>query len=289
VTSDDDASASAEVASERSGGVLATNWPQLWAHLETAVAAAEEDDVLGEEEAIRAGALEALALLRQRIAEMTFREKVGFGVPASENALERFNEGILSLHQAGSLRKTEDLGYVGDYQFMGDRILVAEFRPEFAPELKDACVFQAFVMDESVNASVETAGTITTSRRPTLSRMAVGSILPGSALIPGFALAKKETWDYREMYFVLEHPEGGAVIKVDPQYGHEVRQVALAVNAAADKLRRKRAPASAPGGAAVASTAEVLTQLADLRDRGALTDEEFEREKARLFENPDDV
>jgi hypothetical protein len=40
--------------------------------------------------------------------------------------------------------------------------------------------------------------------------MAVGSVLPGSALLVGLALPKQKVEDTRAMMFGLEHPSGAA-------------------------------------------------------------------------------
>ena len=71
------------------------------------------------------------------------------------------------------------------------------------------------------------------SSRPTLTRMAVGAVLPGSALIPGFALQKKEITDSRELFFVLEHPDWLETVQIAPEYEGEMKKVAAGVNQAA--------------------------------------------------------
>jgi hypothetical protein len=108
----------------------------------------------------------------------------------------------------------------------------------------------------------------------------MGAMLPGSALIPGLALAKKETSDHRELYFILEHPEWGAVVKVDPALGEVVRTIAAGVNQAAYRL----APvADASATAVAADPLERLEKLGQLRDAGVLTEEEFLTQKAKLL------
>ena len=46
------------------------------------------------------------------------------------------------------------------------------------------------------------------------------------------------------------------------------------------------APPPAPAPAASSSTSEELARLADLRDRGILTEEEFQAQKARVLGEP---
>jgi hypothetical protein len=112
--------------------------------------------------------------------------------------------------------------------------------------------------------------------------MAMGAALPGSALIPGFALAKKETVDSRELYFILEHPEWGAVIKVHPEFGEVVRTIAVGVNQAARRLALV-GPDAAPPSPAPRDALDQLHKLGQLRDSGVLTEEEFAAQKAKLL------
>jgi hypothetical protein len=63
------------------------------------------------------------------------------------------------------------------------------------------------------------------------------------------ALAKKETVDNRELCFILEHPEWGAVIRVNPEFGEVVRTVAVGVNQAARQLALVETDAAPPSPA----------------------------------------
>jgi hypothetical protein len=241
---------------------------RMWETLEEAIRAAEVGDVLAEERAIQTGARIAESF---KVTSFTEGWRAGGRGGLSDQAFE-FNNRLIALATEGRLRRTEYLGFVGQYHFWRDRIL--------APDKS------VYLMDENVQATVETAGSISVSRRPTLTRMAAGAILPGSALIPGFALAKKETLDSRELYFVLEHPAGAAVIQLQPQYGQAVREVAAAINAAAAQLGRERQALQDDAQRAttqVADTVALLKDLANLRDNGALTPEEFEEQKARVL------
>ena len=95
-------------------------------------------------------------------------------------------------------------------------------------------------MDEHVRATVERGGSIQRTQRPTLTRMAIGSVLPGTALIPGFATRKTTVHDDRELHLVIEHPEWARLMKLDPSFGHQARAVAVAINQAANELKAKR-------------------------------------------------
>lgn len=78
--------------------------------------------------------------------------------------------------------------------------------------------------------------------------MAAGSILPGSALISGFGLQKKRVDDNRRLYFVFEHPEGSALVELNPDAETTVRHLALQINAALQHptVRRGTKTASSP-------------------------------------------
>jgi hypothetical protein len=180
---------------------------------------------------------------------------------------------------AGRLRSPY-LGFAGDLQFYKDRIL--------APE-------GVRLMDEHVRATVESGGSIQRTQRPTLTRMALGSILPGTALIPGLAMPKTTVHDDRELYFVIEHPEWARLMKLDPSLGEQARAVAVAINQAANELKAKRVAAeaaqvaepavlaAAPAADSAADTVAQLAQLAQLHGAGALSDEEFAQAKARVL------
>jgi Short C-terminal domain len=244
----------------------------IWDALDVAVRAAQAGDALAEERAIQAG-LQIAETFRPSSFMEGWRAAGRGGLGEKE---VEFNNRLTALLAEGKLRRQKYFGSVGDYHFWGDRILAADR--------------SVYLMDENVRATVDTAGSISISRRPTLTRMAAGSILPGSALIPGFALAKKETFDSRELYFLLEHPAGAAVIQVDPQYGHVTRQVAAGINAAAAQIgRAKRRQAGDPhesGSTKHDDRTAVLAQLeklGELLERNILTDDEFQTEKARIL------
>jgi len=108
---------------------------------------------------------------------------------------------------AGRLRKgVELIGKVGaDLLLMSDRVLQGG---------------TVRIMDERVSASVEVGGQVLQSSRPTLTRMAMGSVLPGSALLVGLAVPKTATKDMRTASFILVHPEWRIVEPMDPDGAH---------------------------------------------------------------------
>ncbi|MCR1781217.1 SHOCT domain-containing protein [Nocardioides carbamazepini] len=168
---------------------------------------------------------------------------------------------------AGRLRKNvELLGKVGaNLVIMSDRVTQGE---------------KVQAMDARVTASVEVGGTIVQSTRPTLTRMAMGSVLPGSALLVGLAVPKTKTRDLRTASFILAHPEWRLIELIDPDGAHEVSGVAAQVNANATLQRDQ---AAVPPQQQPTSMADELQKLASLRDAGVLTDVEFAAAKARLI------
>ena len=168
---------------------------------------------------------------------------------------------------SGLLRKDAELvGKVGaNLVLMSDRILQAG---------------TVRLMDERVSASVEVAGQISQSTRPTMTRMAAGSILPGSALLVGLATPKTKTTDGRTASFILAHPDWRMIEPINPDRAHEVSGLAAQVNAIAVQRRHASDGASS---VPTASVADELAKLASLRDSGVLTDQEFAAAKARLL------
>lgn len=176
---------------------------------------------------------------------------------------------IERLTAEGKIRRSEFLGWADDIYIWRDRIVS-----------KDG----VHLIDEHVRASVDTAGQLLESKRPTLTRMAIGSVLPGTALIPGFAFQKKEVSDTRELFFVLEHSEWARVVKLDPQLVDEgaMRQMAVAINQAARAVALAKEREGEDARRAT-DAVEGLKKLADLRESGVLTEEEFAELKARLL------
>jgi hypothetical protein len=181
-----------------------------------------------------------------------------------------FEQRLASLMHSGRLRKTAYLGFAGDVHMFADRIVMYDQRLEVRR------------MDGQVRASVETAGELMVSQRPTLTRMMVGSVLPGTALIPGLAFQKQTVRDTRALFFVLEHPEWARMVQVHPDYEAALKPVAIAVNQASAQLAHERSQA-APELDARGQALDALRQLGELRDAGVLTEDEFEAKKAELL------
>jgi hypothetical protein len=222
-------------------------------HLVRAVEAADRGDVLGEEQAIA----NAFRMARSQ-------RDWGTRSMAEQHVTQLMN--------AGRIRRSHFIGHVGDVHIWKDRINCFDEG-------------RVHLLDERVRASVETAGQLVQTQRPTLTRMAIGSVLPGTALIPGFAFQKKDVQDTRELFFVLEHPEWARLVKVEIDLEGTVREIAIGVNQAAGQIAfhgsQRQADLSRPE--VLADPLDRLKKLVELRDRGVLSPAEFDAQKAKIF------
>jgi hypothetical protein len=114
---------------------------------------------------------------------------------------------------------------------------------------------------DGVEATVDTAGNLSVTKRATLTRLALGGLVLGplgAVLALGFQ--KRRTVDDRELYLMLEAGPASCVVTLEPDAGAQVRAFAVQVNAAA---------------AAVTGTrARIAAELADTRARLAATKED---------------
>jgi len=95
---------------------------------------------------------------------------------------------------------------------------------------------------DDVEATVDSAGDLSETKRATLTRMAVGGLVLGplgAVLALGFQ--KKRTVDHRELYLLIEAGPASCVLQVKPDTGAAVRAFAVQVNAAATGVARTRA------------------------------------------------
>jgi hypothetical protein len=140
------------------------NERRIWEALEEAVAAHERGDLRMEAEALQRG--------------VVGYRRSGFAGTAIHHT---FRERLIELFNEGRLCQSKHLGQIAEFHLWKDRIIAADG--------------SVYLIDEHVRASVEMAGNVTVTTHPTLARMAAGSLLPGSALIPGLAFQKQEVHD----------------------------------------------------------------------------------------------
>ncbi|OLM08998.1 hypothetical protein Ae707Ps1_5945 [Pseudonocardia sp. Ae707_Ps1] len=102
---------------------------------------------------------------------------------------------------------------------------------------------RVYPMDAFVSAAVHLDGNVVVSHRPTMTRMMIGSVLPGTALIPGLAFQKKQQHDNRTASMTISHPEWSITVAVAPDRVGTPRSIAGRINATADQLQQQRAVA----------------------------------------------
>ena len=139
------------------------------------------------------------------------------------------------------------------------------------------------IIDADVSAEVTSNGGVQVTHRPTMTRMAAGAILPGTALIPGLAFQKKKAVDSRTTYFVCAHPEWMLDVNVDPDSAGEALKAAKYINKRAETLAAQRTAQDGLPGERTASTAEQLREMKALLDEGIITQEDFDKFKAGLL------
>jgi hypothetical protein len=146
------------------------------------------------------------------------------------------------------------------------------------------CLNQEYLLDEFVEAQVYLDGEIQVTQRPTLTRMAFGSVLPGSALIPGLAFQKKKKNDLRETVFTVSESNWSLSVEISPNQVTNARSVATQINVAAKKASKfpsHLTPDPIPQSSG--STVDQLTKLEALRASGAISEEEFLLLKSQIL------
>jgi hypothetical protein len=143
-------------------------------------------------------------------------------------------------------------------------------------------------LDENTIAEVVLEGQKVVSARPTLTRMAALSFLPGTALIPGLAFQKKTVNDERQLIIVIANSAGSISMDLDIGQLAQSKGVANQINAIAEQKHRSLlADNSAPvtttetqagiglGQTSTPSVADELLKLKVLLESGLITNDEF--------------
>ena len=146
------------------------------------------------------------------------------------------------------------------------------------------CLNQEYLLDEFVEAQVYLDGEVQITQRPTLTRMAFGSVLPGSALIPGLAFQKKSKNDLRETVFIVTGSNWNMSVQISPTQVTNARSIASQINLAAKKNSKTVNQASVePSSQTSGSKVDQLTKLEALRTSGAISEEEFLLLKSQIL------
>lgn len=189
-------------------------------------------------------------------------------------AFEGGQQLLTELSNSGQLRRGGFIGSVGPETdriwLWRDRILSGE---------------GLYLVDANTKASVDQAGNLSMAYRHTVAR----------SLLWSSSWQKRETADSRQLFFMIEHPEWAKVVEVPPNFSHQVRQMAAALNSAASAKAisdSMSAPTPAvepppveapPVEAPPVDPLDRIKKLVELRDAGALTDEEFAEQKAKIL------
>jgi hypothetical protein len=146
------------------------------------------------------------------------------------------------------------------------------------------CQSKIYKIDNYVAADVVFDGQTQVSRRPTLTRMGLLSPLPGSALLAGFALGKKETHDDREVRVVISHPDWSLSIRVKPSDLGPAKSLASRINSIADSMTRTTKADNTANNFEQSDKVSKLKEVKILQDSGFLTPQEAEQMKKEIFE-----
>ena len=146
-------------------------------------------------------------------------------------------------------------------------------------------------IDATTVAEVVSNGQVLVTTRPTLTRMALLAPIPGSALIPGLALAKKRTHDSRMTEVVVAGLNWQATARVNPDDLGKATAVANRINAIANASSNMSAPSPVRSQQADSqvspnnqkSLATELSSLNDLFQSGVLSEDEFNSAKAKIL------
>ena len=107
-------------------------------------------------------------------------------------------------------------------------------------------------------ASVDAAGSIAVTQRPTLTRAAAGGLLFGPIGVLGsLASRKREVHDTRELYLMIETELGGIVVECPGSDGLVARQFAMAIGTVARNLDTVEAQRAAMAEAARSTLARL--------------------------------
>lgn len=143
------------------------------------------------------------------------------------------------------------------------------------------------LIDEFTSAQVYLDGQTQVVQRPTLTRMALLSPLPGSAIIAGMALQKKTTIDTREAEFQIGSVGWQLRIRIAPGSVNSARAIAEQVNRVASSLEKQPLAASPKAGGSTESTSGAIEQLERIEylvDRGAIDSDEAGRLRTLILD-----
>jgi hypothetical protein len=208
---------------------------------------------------------------RARSARRAAHRRVGTAQRVRRSELRAADRGVSSAERARTRRIA---ALEGQLRELGDRR---------GRRLGDfgGCVLHEFVLItpggevplDEVEASVDTAGNLSVTKRATLTRMAAGGLLLGGlGAVLSLGFQKKEQQDTRELYLLLDAGPASVVIQAVPDAGPEVRRFASQVNAAAFDVAARRARRQQEFAAARDEHADVSADRSAIEDATAHRD-----------------
>lgn len=146
----------------------------------------------------------------------------------------------------------------------------------------------AMDLDENTVAEVMLEGQKVVTARPTLTRMAALSFLPGTALIPGLALQKKTVKDDRQLIIVVANAKSNISFELAVDQLAPAKAMANQINAIAESKHRAnqsglREVVAIQPAAPEASIVQQIKDLKQLLEDGAISPAEFETLKAKVI------
>ena len=143
------------------------------------------------------------------------------------------------------------------------------------------CGADVHPIDTNTTASVFVDGAEQVIQRPTLTRMALLSPLPGTALIPGMAFQKKSKVDTREVTFSVTSAKWQFTCRTHPDLMAQSKSIAERINAIASELGSQVEVPQAR-----TDKIEQIKEIKSLLDDGALSLEEFNELKSQILSQP---
>lgn len=218
------------------------------------------------------------SLRREEFSQINYED---FQSICEHSAIDSFTESLLGLY----IGKVSPEGYL-ERSSRQDKVLTSASGTTIEVWSKRIrCGNQEYLIDEFVEAQVYQDGEIQITQRPTLTRMAAGSILPGSALIPGLAFQKKKKNDLRETVFSVSGINWNLSVDISPKQVTNARSIATQINQVAKKIA-KSAPVSTTelSTPTAGSKVDQLTKLESLRSSGAISEDEFVLLKSQILQ-----
>lgn len=149
---------------------------------------------------------------------------------------------------------------------------------------------EARPIDAFTQAQVFLDGQVQVTSRPSMTAGLIGSVLPGTALLPALAFGKKEKTDTRQAEFHVGSREWTFSMNIPVQSVGSARSIAQRINAIADGMERdarssqvSSSPPATPSPSDDADLTSQIERIVALERSGAITAEQATAMKARVI------